>query len=94
MNQEKRETAINQSFDLGHEMGRNEIFRQVRDIRASQKAHERKVRRENDDELGRSGLYALAVAQLKEIDEILSTEFNGVYKEQTSRDEETKRETL
>lgn len=91
---------LTQSFDRGHEAGRNEIFRQLTDVRASQQAHERKVRREKDDELGRMGgspnvdvetftakqdffasqLADLAVAQMQEIDEILATEFHGVYK--------------
>ena len=81
---------LTQSFDRGHEAGRNEIFRQLTDVRASQQAHERKVRADHETNpdclpLQFNGtlaekLAALAVAQMQEIDEILATEFHGVYK--------------
>ena len=64
-------------FHDGHEAGRSEIFRQLRDVRATQKAHERRVREDSPTLYDR---FALAVTQLQEIDEILATEFNGVYK--------------
>ena len=81
MNQEKRETAINQSFDLGHEAGRNEIFRQLTDVRASQKAHMRKILGEIHLYPGTEKLRAIAVAQLKEIDEYINVLLPAVYKE-------------
>ena len=69
--------ALSKDFHDGHEAGRNEIFRQLRDVRATQQAHERKVREDSSTLYTR---FALAVTQLQEIDEILATEFHGVYK--------------
>ena len=81
MDRESLLRTIKDAFDQGHKLGRNEVFRQIRDIRASQKAHERMIRREWVGNESALRLHALAVSQLAEIDKYINILLPAVYKE-------------